>query len=212
MSGADPVHIGLVSSFNRPDGNITGFYFPVTELPAKRLALLRELLPTSKRIAVLVNPSDVATAEPTVRETMAAGRALSLDVEVFNADTSAEIDSSFAAVSKWRPDALLIGSDPLFITTRVQLVALAARHALPTIYFQRDHVDAGGLISYGPDYADSYRQAGVYVGRILKGAKPAELPVQQSTKFELVINLRTSKALGLDIPSNLLARADETIE
>ncbi|MBR1120658.1 ABC transporter substrate-binding protein [Bradyrhizobium lablabi] len=212
LSGADPVHMGLVSSFHRPNGNITGFYFPVTELPAKRLALLHELLPVAKRIAVLVNPAVAATAEPTVRGVVVAGHALSLDVEIFNATTSTEIDAAFAALSKWRPDALLVGSDPFFITARAQLVALAARHAFPAIYFQRDYVEAGGLMSYGPDYADSYRQAGVYVGRILKGTKPVELPVQQSTKVELVINLKTAKALALEVPPNLLARADEAIE
>jgi putative tryptophan/tyrosine transport system substrate-binding protein len=212
LSGADPVHIGLVSSFHRPNENITGFYFPVTELPAKRLALLHELLPVAKRIAVLVNPADAATAEPTIRGVLVAGRALSLDVEVFNATTRTEIDTAFVALSKWGPDALLVGSDPLFITARAQLLALATRHAFPTIYFQRDYVEAGGLMSYGPDYADSYRGAGVYVGRILKGTKPAELPVQQSTKLELVINLKTAKTLGLEMPAMLLGRADEVIE
>jgi ABC-type uncharacterized transport system substrate-binding protein len=211
LSGVDPVHMGLVLSFNRPEGNVTGFYFPVTELPAKRLALLRELLPTARRIAVLVNP-DGATAEPTVRGVAVAGHALSLEIEVFNASTGAAIGAAFAALSRWRPDALLVGSDPLFNTERAQLVALAARHAFPAAYFQRDYVEAGGLISYGPDYADSYRQAGAYVGRILKGAKPADLPVQQPTKLELLINLKTAKAIGLEVPPSLLARADEVIE
>jgi len=212
LSGVDPVQMGLVSSFHRPDENITGFYFRVDELPAKRLALLHELLPMAKRIAVLVNSAEAATAEPTVREALVAGQALSLDVEFFRASTSAEIDAAFAALSNWRPDALLVGSDPLFITSRAQLVALSARHALPAIYFLREYVEAGGLMSYGPDYADTYRQAGAYVGRILKGTKPAELPVQQSTKLELVINLKTAKALALEVPPNLLARADEAIE
>ena len=212
LSGVDPVQIGLVSSFNRPDGNITGFYFPVDELPAKRLALLHELLPVAKRIAVLVNSAEAATAEPTVREVLVAGQSLSLDVEVFRASTSTEIDAAFGALSRWRPDALLVGSDPLFITSRAQLVALSARHAFPAIYFQRDYVEDGGLMSYGPDYADSYRQAGIYVGRILKGTKPAELPVQQSTKLELLINLKTAKALAIEVPPSLLARADEAIE
>jgi putative ABC transport system substrate-binding protein len=212
LSGLDPVQIGLVSSFNRPDGNITGFYFPVDELPAKRLALLHELLPVAKRIAVLVNSAEAATAEPTVREVLVAGQSLSLDVEVFRASTSTEIDAAFDALSRWRADALLVGSDPLFITSRAQLVALSARHAFPTIYFQRDYVEDGGLMSYGPDYADSYRQAGIYVGRILKGTKPTELPVQQSTKLELLINLKTAKALAIEVPPSLLARADEAIE
>jgi putative ABC transport system substrate-binding protein len=212
LSGADPVQIGLVSSFHRPDGNVTGFYFPVTELPAKRLALLHEFLPTARRIAVLVNPADAATADPTIRETAVAGRALGLDIEVFKASTGADIDAVFAVLSRRRSDALLIGSDPIFNTERVQLVALAARNALPASHFQRDYVEAGGLMSYGPDYADSYRQAGAYVGRILKGARTTDLPVQLPTKLELVINLKTANALGLDVPPTLLARADEVIE
>jgi putative ABC transport system substrate-binding protein len=212
MSGVDPVQLGLVSSFHRPEGNVTGFYFPVIELPAKRLGLLHELLPTARRIAVLVNPADASTADPTTRDTRVAGHALSLDIEVFNASNGAEIGAVFAALSSWRPDALLIGSDPLFNTEREQLVALAARHALPAFHFQRDYVDAGGLISYGPDYTDSYRQAGAYVGRILKGARTTDLPIQQPTKLELVINLKTAKSLGLEVPPTLLARADEVIE
>ena len=212
LSGADPVQIGLVSSFHRPDGNITGFYFPVTELPAKRLALLHELLPTARRIAVLVNSADAVTAEPTMRGMAVAGHTLGLEIEVFNASTGPEIGSAFAALSRWRPDALFVGSDPLFITERAQLLTLAARHALPASYFQRDFVEAGGLMSYGPDYADSYRQAGTYVGRILKGARTTDLPVQQPTKLELAINLKTAKSLGIEIPPMLLARADEVIE
>jgi ABC-type uncharacterized transport system substrate-binding protein len=212
VSGADPVQMGLVSSFHRPERNVTGFYFRVTELPAKRLALLHELLPMARRIAVLVNPADAATAGPTMRDTRVAGHALSLDIEVFNASTSAEIGAAFAVLSRWRPDALFVGSDPLFNTERAELVALAARHGLPASYFQRDYVEAGGLMSYGPDYADSFRQAGAYVGRILKGARTTDLPVQQPTKLELVLNLKTAKALGLDVPPTLLARADEVIE
>jgi putative tryptophan/tyrosine transport system substrate-binding protein len=212
LSGADPVQMGLVSSFHRPGGNVTGFYFPVTELPAKRLALLHELLPVARRVAVLVNPANVSTAGPTMREVAVAGRALSLDIEVFKASTGAEIGAAFTALSGWRPDALLVGSDPLFTTEQAQLVALAARHALPASYFQRSFVEASGLMSYGPDYADSYHQAGVYVGRLLKGATPADLPVQQPTKLELAINLKTAKALGLTVSPTLLATADEVIE
>jgi putative ABC transport system substrate-binding protein len=212
LSGVDPVQMGLVSSFHRPDGNITGFYLVVNELPAKRLALLHDLLPVARRIAVLVNSAEAATAEPTVREVLVAARALSLTIEIYRASTSAEIDAAFAALSNWRANALLVGSDPFFITSRVQLVALSAHHAVPAIYFQRDYVEAGGLMSYGPDYADAYRQTGVYIGRILKGTKPAELPVQQSTKLELVINLKTAKALALEVPPSLLALADEAIE
>jgi putative ABC transport system substrate-binding protein len=212
VSGGDPVQMGLVSSFHRPDGNVTGFYFLATELVAKRLALLHELLPRAKRVAVLVNPTNAATAEPTVRNVAVAGRALSLDIQVFNASSSGEIDSAFAAFRSWRPDALFVGPDPLFNTERAQLVTLAARHGLPASYFQRDHVEANGLMSYGPDFADSYHQAGVYVGRLLKGARPAELPVQQPTKLELAINLKTAGALGLDLPPTLLAQADAVIE
>jgi putative ABC transport system substrate-binding protein len=212
VSGGDPLQMGLVSSFHRPGGNVTGFYFLASELVAKRLALLHELLPRAKRVAVLVNPTNAATAEPTVRDVIVAGRALNLDIQVFKASTSREIDSAFAAFSNWRADALFVGPDPLFNTERAQLVTLAARHTLPASYFQRDHVEANGLMSYGPDYADSYRQAGAYVGRLLKGARPADLPVQQPTKFELAINLKTARALGLDVPATVLARADEVIE
>jgi putative tryptophan/tyrosine transport system substrate-binding protein len=174
--------------------------------------LLHELLPLARRIAVLVNPADAATADPTMRDVALAGRALGLEVEIFKASTGVEIGAAFAALSKWRPDALLVGPDPLFNTERTQLVALAARHALPAAYFQRTFVEASGLMSYGPDYAGSYHQAGSYVGRILKGARPADLPVQQPTKLELVINLKTAKALGLAIPPTLLSLADEVIE
>jgi putative ABC transport system substrate-binding protein len=212
VTGGDPIQMGLVSSFNRPDGNATGFYFPVTELSAKRLALLQELLPAAKRVAVLVNPADAATAEPTTRDVAVAGRSLGLEIEIFKASMTAEIGAAFAALSRWRPDALLVGSDPLFNTERAQLVALTARNALPASYFQRDYVEAGGLMSYGPDYAGSYHQAGAYVGLILKGARPADLPVQQPTKLELVINTKTAKTLDLAIPDRLLALADEVIE
>jgi putative tryptophan/tyrosine transport system substrate-binding protein len=212
VSGGDPEQMGLVSSFHRPDGNVTGFYFLSTGLVAKRLALLHELLPRAERVAVLVNPTNAATAEPTARDLAVAGSALNLDIQVFNASTRGEIDSAFAAFSSWRPDALFVGPDPLFNTELAQLVTLAAHHALPASYFQRAYVEAGGLMSYGPDYADSFHQAGVYVGRLLKGARPADLPVQQPTKYELVINLKTAKALGLDVPLHLQQLADEVIE
>ncbi len=212
VSGGDPVQMGLVSSFHRPDGNVTGFYFLGAELVAKRLALLHELLPGAKRVAVLVNPTTAATAEPTARDVAVAGRALGLDVRVFNASTGGEIDAAFAAFLSWRPEALLVGPDPLFNTESARLVTLAARHSLPASYFQRDHVEATGLMSYGPDFAHYYRLAGGYVGRLLKGARPADLPVQQPTKFELAINLKIARALGLDVPPTLLAGADEVIE
>jgi putative tryptophan/tyrosine transport system substrate-binding protein len=212
LVGSDPVELGLVASLSRPGGNITGFYFLATELVAKRLALLHELLPAAKRVAVLVNSTNAATAEPTARDVAAASRGLSLDIQVFNASTSGEIDAAFAAFSSWRSEALFVGPDPLFNTERAQLATLAARHALPASYFQRDHCEAGGLMSYGPDFANSYRQAGAYVGRLLKGARPADLPVQQPTKFELVINRKTANALGLTVPPTLLTQADEVIE
>jgi putative ABC transport system substrate-binding protein len=212
LSGGDPVQMHLVSSFHRPDGNVTGFYFLATDLVAKRLALLHELLPRAKRVAVLVNPTNAATAKPTAHDVAIAGRALSLNIEIFNASTVGEIDAAFAAFSGWRAEALFIGPDPFFNTERAQLVTLAARHALPASYFQRDHVEANGLMSYGPDFANSCHQAGVYVGRLLKGARPADLPVQQPTKLELAINLKTAKALGLTVPPTLLATADEVIE
>ena len=212
VSGGDPVQMGLVSSFHRPAGNVTGFYFLTTELVAKRLALLSELLPGSKRVAMLVNPANAATTEPTMRDVAVAGRALRLDIQAFNASTSGEIDAAFAAFSSWRPEVLFVGPDPLFNTERAKLVALAARHALPASYFQRDYVEAGGLMSYGPDYADFFHQAGVYVARILKGARAADLPVQQPTKFELVINLKTARALGIEVPNSIQLLADELIE
>ncbi len=211
-SAADPVQIGLVSSFNRPGGNLTGVYFMVAELVAKRLALLHELAPRIKRVAVLVNPADASTFGPTVRSAAVAGRALGLDIQVFNASTSGEIDVAFAALMSWRPDALFVGPGAFFLNQRAQLVTLAARHALPASYSSRDYVEAGGLMSYGPDIADGYRQAGVYVGRILKGEKPGDLPVVQPTKYELVINLKTAKALGLAVPPLMLELADQVIE
>ena len=211
-SGGDPVQLGLVSSFNRPGGNLTGLYYLLTELVAKRLALLHEVLPGAKRIAVLVNPSNAAEAEPTVRNASAAGSALGLDIQVFNAGTSGEIDTALAAFADRRPDALFVGPDTFFTAQGPQILRLAARHALPVSYFSRDLVEAGGLMSYGPDLAEQQRQLGVYVGRILKGEKPGDLPVEQPTKFDLVINLTAAKALGLDIPPTLLARADEVIE
>jgi putative ABC transport system substrate-binding protein len=212
LSGGDPAQMGLVSSFNQPERNVTGFYFLATELVAKRLALLREILPRAKRVAVLVNPTNSSTAEPTARDVVVAGRALGFEIQVFNAGSSQEIDSAFTALAAWQADAVFIGPDPFFNTERDKLVALAARYALPASYFQRDHVEANGLMSYGPDYAASYQQAGIYVGRLLKGVRLADLPVQQPTKLELAINLMTAKALGLAVPPTLLARADEVFE
>ncbi len=211
-SGADPVRIGLVSSFNRPGGNVTGFHIQFSQLVGKRLSLLHEMIPQAARIAVLVNPAHPSDAEPTVRNATKTARALGLDIQVFNARTIGEIDAAFAALVLWRADAVLVGPDPLFGGRGRQIVTLAARHLLPTSEFLRGPVQAGGLMSYGPDISDMYRRAGVYVGNILKGEKPADLPVQQPTKFELVINLKTAKALGITIPELILLRATRVIE
>ena len=208
----DPVRLGLVASLGRPGDNATGVNFFTGELVAKQFGLLRELLPGAVRIAVLINPANAVRASATVAEVEAAARTMGLQTQIFNAATGREIVTAFAAIARERPDALFVGPDPYFIVRRVQLANLAARHALPAAYFARDLAEAGGLMSYGTDISDAYRQVGIYTGRILKGAKPADLPVVQSTKFELVINLATAMMLGLDVPPTLLARADEVIE
>jgi putative ABC transport system substrate-binding protein len=208
----DPVKLGLVSSLARPGGNLTGINLLGLELTAKRLELLREMLPAAARVAVLVNPANTANAQITLREVEAAGRAMGLQLQVFNASTSREIDAAFAAFGRERPDAVFVGQDAFFNGRRLQLANWAARHALPMTSGSRDICEVGGLMSYGTNIVYTYRQMGVYVGRILKGAKPADLPVEQSAKFELVINAQTARVLGLEIPPNLLARADEVIE
>jgi len=210
--GEDPVRLGLVASLARPGGNVTGINFFATELAAKRLELLRELVPGALRTAVLVNPADAAITEATVKDVEAASRAMGLQIQVFNASTSREIDATFASFGRERPDALFVSTSPFLTDRRVQLALLAVLHRVPAIYAVRDFVEAGGLMSYGASLRDAYRQIGVYCGRILKGAKPAELPVVQSTKFELVINHQTARMLGLEVPPTLLARADEVIE
>jgi putative ABC transport system substrate-binding protein len=208
----DPVRLGLVTSLPRPGGNATGVNFLTTELVTKRFELLREMVPRATRVAVLVNPANVANTEITLKDGGAAAQAMGVQIEVFNASTSREIDAAFATLARERPDALFISGDSFFNSRRVQLVNQTVRHAIPTGFSQRDMAEIGGLMSYGSDILDAYRQLGVYTGRILKGAKPADLPVVQSTKFELVINLLTAKLLGLDVPPSLLARADEVIE
>jgi putative ABC transport system substrate-binding protein len=204
----DPVRLGFVASLARPGGNLTGVNIFTLELAAKRLELLRELVPGVARMAVLVT----ASAETTVRDTEAVARPLGLQIQVFNVSTILEIDAAFATFARERPDALFVAGDPFLSGRRVQLVQLAAFHRLPATYALRDYAEAGGLMSYGSNIADAFRQIGVYTGRILKGAKPADLPVVQPNKFELVINAGTARMLGLTVPDKLLAAADEVIE
>jgi putative ABC transport system substrate-binding protein len=208
----DPVRLGLVASLARPGGNLTGINIFSGELTAKRLELLREMVPGAARIAVLVNPANAKTTETTLRDLAAAARAMGLQIQVLNASTSREIDAAFADLVRNRPDALFVGPDPFFNSRRAQLVNLASRHALPAAYGLREFVEIGGLMSYGTSIADAFHRVGVYTGRILKGAKPADLPVVQSTKFELVVNHQTARMLGLTVPPTLLATADEVIE
>jgi putative ABC transport system substrate-binding protein len=212
LVGGDPVSLGLVASLARPGGNLTGINFFTAELAAKRLELLHELVPGAARIAVLVNPADVANTEPTLRDVEAAARALGLQIQVLNADTSREIDAAFETMARERPSALFVGGSPFLAGRRVQLAQLASFHRLPATYSQREIPEVGGLMSYGASIADAYRQVGAYAGRLLKGTKPADLPVEQASKFELVINAQTARMLGLEIPPKLLALADEVIE
>jgi len=208
----DPVRLGLVASLARPGGNLTGINFFNVELTAKRLELLRELVPATTRVAVLINPANTEYTETTVREVGAAARTIGLQIQVLNASTSREIDAAFATIVRERPDALFVGNDAFFNARRVQLALLAGRRGVPAILSDREYAEAGGLMTYGSNIVDVYRQVGVYAGRILKGAKPADLPVVQSTKFELVINAQTARMLGLTVPPTLLATADEVIE
>jgi putative ABC transport system substrate-binding protein len=211
-SPEDPVGLGLVASLARPDGNLTGINWFASELSAKRLELLRELVPGAARVAVLVNPANATSTESTLKDVLAAAGAVGLQTQVLNAGTGSEINAALATFMTEKSDALLIAGDAFFSHRRVQLVHLATRHAIPAIYSQREFTEIGGLMSYGPNLADAFRQVGAYVGRILKGAKPADLPVVQSTKFELVINAETARLLGLPLPQTLLATADEVIE
>ena len=210
--GADPIELGLVASLARPGGNATGINFFVADIAAKRLGLLHDLVPKAVRIAVLINPANASTAEATLRDMPEAARAIGLQIVVLNASTGREIEAAFATLVRDRVDALFVGADAFFNSRRVQLANMAARHAIPTAFAVREYVDAGGLMSYGTSLADVYRHVGAYSGRILKGARPADLPVLQSTKFELVINLQTARMLGLTVPPSLLATADEVIE
>jgi putative ABC transport system substrate-binding protein len=208
----DPARLGLVDSLARPSANVTGINFFTGELTAKRLEHLRELVPTAKSVTLLVNPANAANADTALRETESAARAFGLQIEILKAGTIQQINEVFATLGRERPDAILVGLDPFFNSRRDQLVQLATRLGLPASYPARDFVEAGGLISYGANIADAWRQVGVYAGRILKGAKPADLPVVQSSKFELSINVQTARMLGLEVPPTLLARADEVIE
>jgi putative ABC transport system substrate-binding protein len=209
--GADPISVGLVASLNRPDGNITGVVFTIVALAAKLLGMLHELVPTASAIAVLRDPNG-PDVEAQTRDLEEAGRATGRQILMVKAAHEREFDNAFTRIVQSGAGELLIGSGPFFLSQRRRLVALAGRHALPTMYNQREYAEVGGLISYGPSQSDAYRRAGVYVGRILKGEKPGDLPVEFSTKFELVINLATAKALGVEIPPTLLATADEVIE
>jgi putative ABC transport system substrate-binding protein len=208
----DPVRLGLVASLARPGGNLTGINFFSSELAAKRLELLRELVPAATRVAVLINPANAEYTETTLREIGAAARAIGVQIQVLKASTIGEINAAFATFVRERPDALFVGHDPFFNSRRTQLAHLATRHAVPASYSARDFAEAGGLMSYGANIADAWRQAGSYAGHILKGAKPADLPVVQSSKFELVINAQTATMLGLTVSPQLLALADEVIE
>jgi putative ABC transport system substrate-binding protein len=207
----DPVKLGLVASLARPDGNATGVSFLLGELGSKQLGLLREVVPAATRVGLLVNPQN-ANAGDVRKDVMSAGSALGIEVVVVQASNSREVEAAFATLVRSLTSALLVGTDPFFFSRRVHLTTLATRHAIPTVYNSREYSEAGGLMSYGTSLVEAHRQIGIYCGRILKGDKPGDLPVVQSTKFELVINLSTARAFGMELPPMLLARADELIE
>jgi putative tryptophan/tyrosine transport system substrate-binding protein len=207
----DPVKLGLVTSLARPGGNATGVYFFLSDLPAKQLGLLRELVPAAARVGLLINP-DNANAAAVTQEMMAAASSIGVEIEIIRANDSPAIDAAFAILVRNKTDALVVGADPFFFSRRAQLATLATRHAIPAVYTVREFAEAGGLMSYGTSLNEAFRHIGAYAGRILKGAKPTDLPVVQSTRFDFVINLTTAKALGLEVPPRLLARADEVIE
>jgi putative ABC transport system substrate-binding protein len=212
LVAGDPVRLGLVASIPRPGKNITGINIVNAELAAKRMELLLELVPRIVRIAVLVNPADVTLIEPQLKDVEVAARAIGLQIQIVGANTPDEIDAVFGSFERERPDALFVATTPFLNARRVQLVQLAAFHRLPATYAQRDYVQAGGLMSYGSNIVNAYRQLGIYAGRILKGEKPADLPVEHATKFELAVNQRTARMLGLTVPDKLLVAADEVIE
>ena len=208
----DPVSLGLVASLAHPGGDVTGVNFLANELVAKRLELLRELVPRASRVAVLVNPANAIVAETTLRDVEAAARAMGLSTQILNASTGREIDAAFATLVREQVDALFLGDDPFFNSRRVQFANLAAHYSIPMATGFREFTEVGGLMSYGTSILDAYREAGIYAGRILKGVKPADLPVVQASKFELVINAQTARILGLTVPPTLLATTDEVIE
>jgi putative ABC transport system substrate-binding protein len=212
LVGEDPTKLGLVSSLARPSGNLTGINLFANELEAKRLELLHQLVPRAARIAVLVNPANVKNTEATLQGAEAAARSIGLQIQVLKANTAREIEEAFSTIGQERPDALFVGASAFLNIRRVQLVQLAAFHRLPAIYALREAAEVGGLMSYGPSIVDAFRQCAIYAGRIVKGAKPADLPVMQASKFELIINLPTARLLGLALPPTLLAIADEVIE
>jgi putative ABC transport system substrate-binding protein len=212
LTADDPVKLGIVTSLARPGGNMTGINFFNVELVAKRLELLREMLPRAARIALLVTPSASTNSETTLRDVNVAAHAMGIQISVLRADTNHEIDAAFAEIAGQRPDALFVGEGPFLNARRVQLVQLAAYHSIPAVYSGREFSEIGGLMSYGADISDAYRQVGVYAGRILKGAKPADMPVLQTNKFELIVNAQTARMLGLTVPQTLLTSADEVIE
>jgi putative ABC transport system substrate-binding protein len=210
--GDDPVKQGLVASLARPGGNVTGYNFLLAEVGTKRLELLHGLVPKAVRFAMLVNPENVPVAARTLREVPEAARAIGLQMRILNASTKDEIEAAFVTLVRDKIDALFVAPDPFFISQRDQFATLTARYRIPAAYSTRDDVEAGGLMSYGTDNQEMYRQVGIYTGQILKGAKPADLPVLQSTKFEFLINLKTAKALGIEVPNSILLLADEVIE
>jgi len=211
-AGTDPVEAGIVASLSRPGGNVTGVNFMASELGAKRLGVLQELVPRATRIALLVNRTNPVSAESVIKDVEKTASATARQIQVFDASTNPEIEIAFAALLQNRAEALVVGADPYFTERRVQLATLATRHLLPTIYFIRAFVEVGGLVSYGASDFVRYREVGIYTGRILKGEKPADMPVVQPTKFELVINVPTAGAIGVTVPQSLLAQADEVIE
>jgi len=210
--GSDPIRLGLVASLNRPGGNVTGVTSLIVEVAPKRLELLHEVLPTARVMVLLVNPADRALAQTQSREVLSAARSLGLELHVLNASSERDFDAVFANLIRLRAGGLVIGAGSVFVRGIEQLAAPTVRHAAPAIYQSREFAAAGGLMSYGSDITESYRLAGIYTGRVLKGVNPADLPVQQATKFELYLNLKTAKALGITFPSTLLGRADEVIE